>query len=317
MEICKLSLLVAGRQVVLRRTSCRGVGEHAGPVGRTWRWAHPDSGRDRRPPEYPGGMAGGGRRRLQSQMRCGTSAVPDVYRLTFFAATAGLPRRARLWLVRGLPVVAFYLEQTTRTSPSTWSQVETMHWQSSSRCGRFVVSTAFYVAVLSVAIRMVLARYKGAPGSRNRRLLMLAVGARFWSSSVLRCFHGNPAWPSKGIIKLGWRGRDSQNLQCPTALYQLATRIGLIHYLAADPDRGALRHGGQHRFATDPGGGARSRRTAGRLFRRVCCPMSRTGRWGEARDSPKSLSFGDRLWARSGRRCQAARCWARCRCLET
>ena len=135
------------------------------------------------------------------------------------------------------------------------------------------LSTAFF-AVL-VCYPMVLAIVYVAPRSRHRLLLMLAV-APFWSSYVLRLFSWQILLANKGIINSGLAWAGFENLQFHLLYTQIATRIGLIHYLApilivvlyvtvANIDRDLIQ------AARDLGA------TRWQAFRRVILPMSRTG----------------------------------------
>ena len=154
------------------------------------------------------------------------------------------------------------------------------------------LSTAFF-AVL-VCYPMVLAIVYVAPRSRHRLLLMLAV-APFWSSYVLRLFSWQILLANKGIINSGaarWAGFE--NLQFNLLYTQIATRIGLIHYLApilivvlyvtvANIDRDADR--GRARSRRHPLAGLPPRHPADEPHR-LC--------WS-APASPPSSSFGDVL----------------------
>ena len=135
------------------------------------------------------------------------------------------------------------------------------------------LTTAFFAVLLCYP--MVLAIVYLAPPTRHRLLLLLAV-APFWSSYVLRLFSWQLLLAKKGIINsaLAWAGLE--DLQFSLIYTQIATRIGLIHYLSpilivvlyvtvANIDRDLIQ------AARDLGA------TRWQAFRRVILPMSRTG----------------------------------------
>jgi len=103
------------------------------------------------------------------------------------------------------------------------------------------------------------------------------------------CFPWQILLANKGIINSGLAWAGFENLQFHLLYTQIATRIGLIHYLAPILIVVLYVTVAKHRSRPDPGGGARpSAPPAGRLFRRVILPMSRTGLLGEREPSPPS-----------------------------
>lgn len=152
------------------------------------------------------------------------------------------------------------------------------------------LTTAFFATGLCYA--MVMALVFVVPERRQRLALVLAV-APFWSSYILRVFSWQVLLAKKGVINSGltWIGLESVQLE---VIYtQIATRVGLIHYLApvmiivlyvtvANIDRNLIH------AARDLGA------TRWQAFLRVILPLSRTG-LVVAASFAAIISFGDVL----------------------
>jgi spermidine/putrescine transport system permease protein len=215
--------------------------------------------------------------------------VPLLYSLTFFAAPLVFLVVLGFWLVEDFQVVP-------ALSPENYLDIAEHMFAKSNYAlaiaqSLWVALTTAFFAVL-VCYPMVLAIVYVAPRSRHRLLLMLAV-APFWSSYVLRLFSWQILLANKGIVNSGLAWAGFENLQFNLLYTQIATRIGLIHYLApilivvlyvtvANIDRDLIQ------AARDLGA------TRWQAFRRVILPMSRTGLLVSA-SFAAIVSFGDVL----------------------
>lgn len=216
-------------------------------------------------------------------------AIPLANSAAFFIAPLGFLVILGFWVVVDYQVVpTFSLENYADIATHMFAK---SNYALSILQSLWVALTTAFVAT-SLCYIMVMALVFVVPEHRQRLALVLAI-APFWSSYILRVFSWQALLAKKGVINSGfiWLGLD--NLQIDLIYTQIATRIGLIHYLApvliivlyvtvANIDRNLIH------AARDLGA------TRWQVFVRVILPMSRTGIIVAA-SFAAIISFGDVL----------------------
>lgn len=198
--------------------------------------------------------------------------IPLVNSTAFFIAPLGFLVVLGFWTVVDYQVVpAFSFENYADIARHMFAQ---SNYALSIQQSLWVALTTAVVAV-SLCYAMVLALVYVVPEKLQRLGLVLAV-APFWSSYILRLFSWQVLLAKKGVINSGLAWIGLGDWQVDIIYTQIATRIGLIHYLApvliivlyvtvANIDRNLIH------AARDLGA------TRWQAFRRVILPLSWTG----------------------------------------
>ncbi len=164
-------------------------------------------------------------RRLMKPLSIG---IPLTNSTAFFIAPLGFLVILGFWTVVDYQVVpGFSFENYTDIAKHMFAQ--STYALSIAQSLWVALSTAFFATGLCYL--MVLALVYVVPERYQRLALVMAV-APFWSSYILRVFSWQVLLAKKGVFNsaLIWIGLE--NLQVELIYTQIATRIGLIHYLA-------------------------------------------------------------------------------------
>ncbi len=215
--------------------------------------------------------------------------IPLANSAAFFIAPLGFLVILGFWVVVDYQVVpAFSFENYADIATHMFAK---SNYALSILQSLWVALTTAFVAT-SLCYVMVMALVFVVPEQRQRLALVLAV-APFWSSYILRVFSWQVLLAKKGVINSGFAWIGLESLQIDVIYTQIATRIGLMHYLApvliivlyvtvANIDRNLIH------AARDLGA------TRWQVFVRVILPLSRTGIIVAA-SFAAIISFGDVL----------------------
>jgi ABC-type spermidine/putrescine transport system permease subunit I len=164
-------------------------------------------------------------RRLMKPVSIG---IPLASSSAFFIAPLGFLVILGFWVVVDYQVVpAFSLANYADIAAHMFAQ---SNYALSIQQSLWVALTTAFCAT-AVCYAMVLALVYVVPEKRQRLALVLAV-APFWSSYILRLFSWQVLLAKRGVINTGLEWMGLGGLQFELIYTQIATRIGLVHYLA-------------------------------------------------------------------------------------